>query len=295
MRVVRTVAALREALAEAGAPATRNLAASRPVTVGLVPTMGALHEGHLSLLRAARSAHDLVVLTIFVNPTQFNEASDLAAYPRQEAADLALAETVGTDLVFAPTADEMYPAEFSTTVHVTGPLTDTLEGASRSSSHFDGVATVVSKLLLAALPDAAYFGQKDAQQLLVIRRVVRDLTIPVDIIACPTSREPDGLARSSRNVRLTPTDRDRAAAIPRALEAVRDAVAAGVVGVDELRERAREVLAVGAIHPEYLAFVEPETLHPVRMIEGEVLCALAARVGDVRLIDNVVLEPSAAP
>lgn len=295
MRVVRTVAALREALAEVGAPVTRNLATGRSASVGLVPTMGALHEGHLSLLRAARSAHDVVVLTIFVNPTQFNEATDLAAYPRQEATDLALAETVGTDLVFAPNAKEMYPAAFATTVHVTGPLTETLEGASRSSSHFDGVATVVSKLLLAVLPDAAYFGQKDAQQLLVIRRAVHDLTIPVEIVACATSREPDGLARSSRNVRLTPTDRDRAAAIPRALDTVRAAVAAGVLEVDELRERARAVLAVGAIHPEYLAFVEPETLQPVRMIEGEVLCALAARVGDVRLIDNVVLEPPTAP
>lgn len=290
MRVVRTISELRLGVAKA-----RQAAGDEPFSVGMVPTMGALHEGHLSLLRAAKAANRFVVLTVFVNPTQFNESQDLAAYPRQEAADIELAESVGTDLFFAPSAGEIYPAEFATTVRVSGPLTETLEGASRSASHFDGVATVVSKMLLTVLPERAYFGQKDAQQLLVIRRMVKDLGIPVEIVACPTVREADGLAMSSRNARLEPTDRERAAAIPRALRAIEAAVALGEHRVDQLREIGRAELATGAIHPEYLAFVEPESLTPVRTIRGESLCALAARVGDVRLIDNVVLRPATVP
>lgn len=279
MRVARTVAELREMLGDED-------------DRGLVPTMGALHEGHLSLLREARSRHRSVVLSIFVNPTQFGDAADLAAYPRDEASDLALAESAGVDVVFAPEAGEMYPDGFATSVRVSGPLTETLEGAGRGSAHFDGVATVVSKLIIAAAPRAAYFGQKDAQQLLVVRRMVADLGLPVRIVACPTSREPDGLARSSRNVRLSAEDRERALAIPRALEAAAAGLAQGERSVDALRARAEEVLLAADITPEYLAFVEPDTLEPVRDIEQPVLCALAARVGSVRLIDNTALRPA---
>ena len=278
MRIARTVAELREMLH--GDP-----------DIGLVPTMGALHEGHLSLIRCARDAHRVVVVSIFVNPTQFGDAADLDAYPRDEARDLELTRAAGVDVVFAPAAREMYPDGFATTVRVSGPLTASLEGAGRGSAHFDGVATVVAKLLIATAPRAAYFGQKDAQQLLVVRRMVADLRLPVDIVACPTSREAGGLARSSRNVRLSPADRERALALPRALEATAAAVAQGAHDVDDLRARALEVLLAAELAPEYLAFVEPDTLEPVREVVAPTLCALAVAVGDVRLIDNTVLDP----
>lgn len=278
MIVVRTVAELRAALAP-----------RRAGTIGFVPTMGALHEGHATLLRAARAADDAVVMSIFVNPTQFNEQADLAAYPRTEAADLALAEAEGVDVVFAPDAAEMYPAGFATTVSVTGPIAETLEGAERGRGHFDGVATVVTKLLLAALPDRAYFGAKDAQQVAVIRRFVADLGLPVEIVVCPTSRDADGLARSSRNTRLSAEERSRALAIPRALGAVKDAAAQGIADTGALRARAVAVLEAAGIRSEYLAFVDPETLAPAAVVEGPVLVAIAARVGATRLIDNIVI------
>lgn len=278
MIVVRTVADLRAALIP-----------RRHGTVGLVPTMGALHEGHATLLRAARASDATVVMSLFVNPTQFDEQADLAAYPRTEAADLALAETEGVDIVFAPDAAEMYPAGFSTTVSVAGPVAETLEGAERGRAHFDGVATVVTKLLLAALPDHAYFGAKDAQQVAVIRRFVADLGIPVEVVVCPTSRDADGLARSSRNTRLDPDERSRALAIPRALDAVRDAAARGLTDTGALRARAAEELEAAGIHPEYVAFVDPETFAPVAAVGQPVLVAIAARVGATRLIDNTVI------
>ncbi|MFA5606241.1 MAG: pantoate--beta-alanine ligase [Leucobacter sp.] len=280
MKIVRTIAELRAALAV-------ERRASR--SVGFVPTMGALHEGHLSLVAAARAADDVVVASIFVNPTQFNESSDLAAYPRQEETDVALAEAAGVDLVFAPDEQELYPDGFSTAVRVTGPITETLEGAHRGSAHFDGVATIVAKLLIAVLPDRAYFGQKDAQQLLVVRRMVADLGIPSDIVACPTSRDPDGLARSSRNVRLSAADRERALAIPRALEAVARAVGEGSLATRDLLDLAERVLAEGDLDVEYVACVDPETFAAVENVGESVLCAIAARVGDVRLIDNALL------
>ena len=282
MIVVRTVADLRAALR-----------GRRGGSIGLVPTMGALHEGHATLLRAARSADDTVVMTIFVNPAQFNEQSDLAAYPRTEEADLALAEAEGVDVVFAPDASEVYPDGFATTVSVSGPIAETLEGAERGRAHFDGVATVVTKLLLAALPDHAYFGAKDAQQVAVIRRFVADLGILVSVVVCPTSRDADGLARSSRNTRLSPDERSRALAIPRALTAVTDAAAAGVRRSDALRERALDVLAEGLIQLEYVAFVDPETFAPVSSVDRPTLVAIAARVGATRLIDNAVIPPVA--
>ena len=278
MIVVRTVADLRAALRE-----------RRGGSIGLVPTMGALHEGHATLLRAARATDDTVVMTIFVNPAQFNEQSDLAAYPRTEEADLALADAEGVDVVFAPDASEVYPDGFATTVSVTGPIAETLEGAERGRAHFDGVATVVTKLLLAALPDHAYFGAKDAQQVAVIRRFVADLGIPVDLVICPTSRDADGLARSSRNTRLSPGERARALAIPRALQEVTDAASAGIADTEALRARALAALEAAGIHAEYVAFVDPITFAPVAVADAPVLVAIAARVGSTRLIDNTVL------
>jgi len=278
MIVVRTVAELRGALSS-----------RRDGSIGLVPTMGALHEGHATLLRAARATDATVVMSIFVNPTQFTEQADLAAYPRTEGADLTIAEAEGVDVVFAPDAAEVYPTGFATSVSVAGPIAETLEGAERGRAHFDGVATVVTKLLLASLPDHAYFGAKDAQQVAVIRRFVGDLGIPVEIVVCPTSRDADGLARSSRNVRLTPDERSRALAIPRALDAVRDAAARGFADTGALRARALEELEAAGIHPEYVAFVDPDTFAPVAAVAGPVLVAVAARVGATRLIDNTVI------
>ncbi|GAA2009050.1 pantoate--beta-alanine ligase [Microbacterium ulmi] len=280
MRIVRTVADLRAALA--GARAGR---------IGFVPTMGALHEGHLSLLRAARAENETIVLSIFVNPTQFDEAADLTAYPRTEDRDVELAASAGVDVVFAPDASEMYPAGFATTVSVSGRIAETLEGAHRGRAHFDGVATVVVKLLLAVLPDTAYFGAKDAQQVVVVRRAVADLGIAAKIAVRPTSRDDDGLARSSRNARLSPDERRRAAAIPRALGAIRDAAAAGETDAAALRARGLDVLAGAGIDPEYLAVVDPDTLEPMQVVDRRALVAVAARAGPTRLIDNVEIDP----
>lgn len=288
MNIVRTISELQEAL--------RVARAAGVASVGLVPTMGALHEGHLSLVRAADSDTDYVVVSIFVNPTQFDESADLAAYPRQEAQDAELAESGGADLIFAPSVAEMYPSGHATTVHVESTLTTVFEGSRRGSAHFDGVATVVAKLLLAVMPERAYFGQKDAQQLRVVQRMVKDLGIPTRIVGCPTSRDADGLARSSRNVRLTPDQRQRALAIPRALAAVQAAVTSGEDDAARLRALAVAELAgssspdVGVgIDPEYVAIVDSDTFMPLDILIGPALCAIAARVGDVRLIDNVHL------
>ncbi|WP_081317479.1 pantoate--beta-alanine ligase [Microbacterium testaceum] len=278
IRIVRTIADLRAALSP-----------HRGETIGFVPTMGALHEGHLSLLRTARSENATVVLSIFVNPTQFGEAADLAAYPRTEEADVALAAEAGTDLVFAPSPAEMYPAGFATSVSVAGAITGTLEGAVRGRSHFDGVATVVAKLLLAVQPDRAYFGAKDAQQVVVVRRMVSDLGIPVEIVARPTSRDDDGLARSSRNTRLSAEERDVAAVIPRALRAAQDAFASGIRDPHRLTTVVRDELAGAGLEPEYVEAVDADSLEPIATAETPALLALAVRVGEVRLIDNVVL------
>jgi pantoate--beta-alanine ligase len=280
MRTIRTVAELRAALREPRR-------AGR--TIGLVPTMGALHEGHLSLVRAARAENELVVVSLFVNPAQFNESSDLAAYPRDEARDARLAEGGGADILFAPPVEEVYPAGFATTVRVAG-LTEPLEGEHRGPSHFEGVATVVTKLLNMAQPDVAYFGQKDAQQAAVIRRLVADLDIPVRIATCPTIREPDGLALSSRNVHLTGADRERALALSKGLQAARDAVAGGERDPDAVAAAGRAAMAALGVEAEYLALVRPDDLRPVDRVEGDVLVAVAARVGPTRLIDNTILH-----
>jgi pantoate--beta-alanine ligase len=261
-------------------------------TIGLVPTMGALHEGHLSLIRRARAECDFVVVSLFVNPAQFNERSDLDRYPRSEARDVALASDAGADVLFAPPADEVYPPGFATAVEVFG-VTDRLEGAARGSEHFRGVSTVVTKLLGMAMPDVAYFGQKDAQQVIVIRRLVADLNLPVRIQTCPTVREPDGLAMSSRNARLNAAERMRAPALGEALRAAARRAAEGERSAHVLLDAARAALSARGVEPEYLELVDPETLATCDELEREALLALAARVGETRLIDNAILRPSA--
>jgi pantoate--beta-alanine ligase len=282
---VRTVAELRAALS----PARRE-----GRTVGLVPTMGALHEGHLSLIRQARRQCDVVVVSVFVNPAQFNDSSDLDRYPRHEDGDAVLAAEAGADLLFAPSSEEVYPPGFATSVEVLG-ITDHLEGAARGSGHFRGVTTVVTKLLCMALPDLAYFGQKDAQQAVVVRRLVTDLNLPVRIEVCPTVREPDGLAMSSRNVLLDADARARAEALPAALAAARRLAADGERSIEALLGAAREAMQRFDVSPEYVALVDPQTLEPLEELSRDGLLAIAARLGDVRLIDNELLQPSHAP
>jgi pantoate--beta-alanine ligase len=277
MRTVRTVADVRAAVAEAPRP------------VGLVPTMGALHEGHLALIGAAREQCATVVVSLFVNPAQFDEQSDLAAYPRDEERDAALAAEAGADLLFAPPVDEVYPAGFATTVSVAG-LTETLEGEIRGRAHFDGVATVVTKLFNMVGPDVAFFGRKDAQQAAVIRRFVRDLDIPVRVETVQTVREPDGLALSSRNVHLAGDDRERALALSRALQAAEAAATRGERDAGAIRAAALQAMTDFGVEPEYLALVSPETLAPVASVDGDVLVAVAARVGSTRLIDNTLIH-----
>jgi pantoate--beta-alanine ligase len=259
--------------------------------IGLVPTMGALHEGHLSLVRAARSECDVVVVSLFVNPAQFNEAADLAAYPRDEERDARLAGEAGADVLFAPPVDEVYPPGFATTVRVAG-LTEHLEGEHRGSGHFEGVATVVAKLLNMVGPDVAYFGQKDAQQAAVIRRLVADLDLPVRIAVCPTIRDEDGLALSSRNVHLRGADRERAVALKRALDAATAAVAAGERDAAAIGRAGRAAMAELGVEPEYFAVVGRDDLLPVETVEDDVLIAVAARVGATRLIDNTIVSPN---
>jgi pantoate--beta-alanine ligase len=254
--------------------------------------MGALHDGHLSLVRRARDENDLVVVSLFVNPTQFGPNEDLESYPRDEARDSELAAGAGADILFAPPADEVYPRGFSTTIHIAG-ITDVLDGAHRGAHHFDGVATVVTKLFQMVAPDAAYFGQKDAQQVLVIRRLVRDLDMPVRIVACPIVREADGLAMSSRNVYLDPAAREQATALNRALEAAEAVVRSGETGADAVIAAAREVLARSGIEPEYLELRSPDDLAQLDRVGGGALLAVAAQVGKARLIDNRILEATA--
>ena len=284
MRTVSTVAELRAELT----PARR-----RGETVGLVPTMGALHDGHLSLVRAARSQCDVVVVSLFVNPAQFNEAADLVAYPRDPAGDAELLAAEGTDVLFAPSVEEVYPTGFATTVSV-GALTERLEGASRGRAHFDGVTTMVSKLFNMVGPDVAYFGQKDAQQALVIRRMARDLNLPLTIEVRPTVRDADGLALSSRNALLSPTERERATSLSRALAVMAEAAQAGERDGERLLAPARDELLGSGVSPEYLELVDPDTLEPVTDVRGETLAVIAARLGSTRLIDNIVIHPVAA-
>jgi pantoate--beta-alanine ligase len=260
-------------------------------SVGLVPTMGYLHEGHLSLLRAARAECDVVVMSLFVNPTQFGPGEDLGRYPRDEERDAELAAEAGIDLIYAPPVEEVYPEGFSTFVEV-GGLTEVLCGdpTRRGPGHFRGVTTVVAKLLNTVVPDVAYFGQKDAQQVTAIRRMVRDLDMQVRIEALPIVREPDGLAMSSRNAYLSPAERERATALSRALRTVEEWVRAGS-SLPAALEAGRGELAAAGLEPEYLEARDAENLQPAAELDGRpVLIALAAQVGGARLIDNVELR-----
>jgi len=278
--VIRTVA---------GTLAAGDAVRTKGGTVGLVPTMGAFHEGHRSLIRRARHECGFVVVSIFVNPLQFGDPADLAAYPRDEGRDLAMADELGVDVVFAPPLEEMYPdGEPEVTVDP-GPIAERLEGVSRPG-HLRGVATVVAKLFHAAGPGRAYFGEKDAQQLAMVRRMASDLSFPVEIVACPTVREPDGLAMSSRNARLTPAQREAAGCLFLALSEAAEMTAAGERDPAKLvAAMAREIGATPEARLDYAAVVDDRTFEEVREIEGPARALVAARFGEVRLIDNLLL------
>jgi pantoate--beta-alanine ligase len=252
--------------------------------------MGFFHDGHLALFRRAREQCDVVVVSLFVNPSQFGAGEDLDAYPRDAARDAALAEAEGVDVLFAPAVEEVYPPGFDTTVAV-GDLTRVLDGApeARGPGHFAGVTTVVTKLLNMVDPEVAYFGQKDAQQALVIRRLVRDLDMPVRIEVCPTVRDPDGLALSSRNAYLSPAERERALGLSRALQAAEAEVARGRVESEPVLAAALAQLEAHGIEPEYLELRSTTDLSPVERVNGSTLLAVAAQVGRARLIDNTIL------
>jgi pantoate--beta-alanine ligase len=280
MRTIRRVSELRSALAPL-----------RGRRIGLVPTMGFFHEGHLSLMGHARADCDVVVVSLFVNPAQFGPAEDLEAYPRDEARDSSLAEEHGVDFLFAPPVQEVYPPGFSTFVAVEG-LTDVLEGdpGRRGAAHFRGVTTVVTKLFNMVGPDVAYVGQKDAQQALVLRKMARDLDMPVEVRVLPTVRDPDGLALSSRNAYLSDEDRARAAAISRALRAAEAAVSEGRRDAVDVLAAARRELDAAGIEPDYLELRSADDLSPAARVNGgRTLLAVAARVGRARLIDNTIL------
>jgi len=280
MKVVTTVAAM---------GAERDAMAG---TVGFVPTMGYLHEGHLSLVRRSRQDCDHTVVSIFVNPTQFGPNEDFERYPRDTQRDLELLSALGVDVVFMPTVEEMYPPGFDDWVEVRGPLTERLEGAARPG-HFRGVTTVVARLFRIVRPHRAYFGQKDAQQLRVVRRMVEELGLPVQIVAMPTVREPDGLAMSSRNVYLSQEERERALALSRSLALARRMVMEeGVRDAEKVRQAVRQMVAqTPGVELEYVSVSDEATFQEVDEINGPVLVLLAARVGATRLIDNVVLVP----
>ncbi|HEY3522821.1 MAG TPA: pantoate--beta-alanine ligase, partial [Candidatus Limnocylindrales bacterium] len=276
-RVLRTRAELREALA----------AAPRPI--GLVPTMGWLHEGHRSLMRRARTESRTTVATIFVNPRQFNEAADFEQYPRNEARDLAICEEEVVDLVWVPPVAEVYPPGFDTTVRV-GAIAEPLEGAARPG-HFDGVATVVAILFSLVGAERAYFGQKDAQQVMVIRRMARDLAIGTEVVACPTVREPDGLAVSSRNVHLSADERAAAPVLRRALVAACDAYQGGERSAERLRRIMRDALTSEPLaDADYVSVADGRTLRELDAVEPPALLSLAVRFGATRLIDNEPIE-----
>jgi pantoate--beta-alanine ligase len=277
VQTVRTSEELARALGE--------LRASR--TIALVPTMGALHAGHMALVEEAQRRADRVVATIFVNPLQFGAGEDLSRYPRREAEDAQMLEAAGCDLLWMPSADDIYPDGFATTVHVSG-VSERWEGEARPG-HFDGVVTVVARLLLAVGPDAAVFGEKDFQQLAVISRMVTDLRIPVDVVAVPTVREPDGLALSSRNAYLTADERARAAALPKALAGAQMQVRARVPVGEALRDAKQALVDAGFLRIDYFALVDAATLAPLDSPEGEMRLIAAAVIGSTRLIDNLAV------
>jgi pantoate--beta-alanine ligase len=282
MQILSTVEDMREAC-------RRERVASGKL--GLVPTMGALHEGHLSLIRAARRECDVVAVSIFVNPTQFAPSEDFALYPRTFETDCALLEREGVELVFAPSVEEMYPKVAATTFVDVGELGERLDGQFRAG-HFRGVATVVAKLFHIVSPDLAFFGQKDAAQVAVLRAMVRDLNFPLQLVVCPTVREPDGLAMSSRNRYLTPEQRAEALVLWRSLAAARGLADAGTYDANVLRESMMHVLRSSpGVRVEYADVVHPDTLLPLADVRDGALVAVAAYVGATRLIDNLVLAP----
>lgn len=259
-------------------------------TLGLVPTMGALHEGHLSLVRRAAEENDSVVVWVFINPKQFNDAKDFSGYPRDLEADVAQLESLGVDYLLSPPLKEVYPDDFQTTVAVTG-LTLPLEGAARPG-HFLGVTTVVAKLFCLTQPTRSYFGQKDAQQSLVISRMAEDLGMLNEVVICPIVREKDGLAMSSRNALLSPEQRAAAPAVHRALQAAREGLVAGEQMGEALKNRMKDVLAMEPLaEVEYVSLAHPQTLEEVEWMEGPALASLAVKFGEIRLIDNLLLEP----
>lgn len=283
MKVARTKAELRHALGEERDGGR---------TVGLAPTMGSLHEGHLSLLRAARERADVVVMSLFVNPAQFGQGEDMESYPRDEGRDLELAEAEGVDLAYVPDAAEVYPSGFATSVEVAGDLANVLCGdpTRRGAAHFRGVTTVVAKLLNTVLPDFAFFGQKDAQQAAVIARMAADLDFGTEIVVMPTVREADGLAMSSRNAYLDADDRRRAVALSRSLQAVEAAAGGGQADTAAALDAGRAELTQAGVEPEYLEARYADTLASAETFNGRpVLVAVAARVGNARLIDNTVI------
>ncbi|MBN2720526.1 MAG: pantoate--beta-alanine ligase [Proteobacteria bacterium] len=257
--------------------------------IGFVPTMGFLHRGHSSLMEKAREENDALVVSIFVNPTQFGPGEDYEAYPRDVEKDQALCQKVGTDLLFSPSPSGMYPSGFGTAVSVSG-ITEGLCGASRPG-HFDGVCTVVAKLLNIVCPHRAYFGLKDYQQFQVVRRMARDLDIDTEIVGLPTVREPDGLAMSSRNAYLTPGERKAALTLFQALQWARKMVEGGILEAGTIEERVREmILSTNGASIDYVSVVDAEELSPVKIIRDRALLALAVRLGKARLIDNIILE-----
>jgi pantoate--beta-alanine ligase len=256
--------------------------------VALVPTMGALHQGHLDLVTASRRIADRVIATIFINPMQFNDPADLAAYPRTEQADIAKLEASGCDAVWIPTAEQLYPPDFATTVSVAG-VSERWEGAHRPD-HFLGVATVVAKLFIAAMPDSAVFGEKDWQQLQVIKRMAADLGLPIRVHGYPTVRDPDGLAMSSRNARLGPDERKQALALPRTLETAAKQIAAGKPVRHALAEAKQALVDAGFLKIDYVALVDAATLEPLSEPAGEMRLIAAATIGGTRLIDNVAVK-----
>jgi pantoate--beta-alanine ligase len=257
-------------------------------SVALVPTMGALHAGHMTLVAAAKKRAERAVASIFVNPAQFGEGEDFGRYPRREAEDLSMLEQAGCDLVWLPSVHDVYPPGFATTVSVSG-VSERWEGEARPG-HFDGVATVVAKLLLSVRPDVALFGEKDFQQLAVIRRMVSDLSIPVEIVGVPTVREADGLALSSRNTYLSPQEREHAAALPRALEAARVAIRDGMPVAEALQRGKQSLVDAGFVRIDYFALVDAATLEPLEQPADRMRLIAAAMIGTTRLIDNIAVD-----
>lgn len=277
MQIVRTSEELAESVAKL----------KHEGTLALVPTMGALHSGHLALIAEAKRRADKVVATIFVNPTQFAPGEDLDRYPRREEQDAQMLEQAGCDLLWMPSVDAIYPQGFATTIHVSG-VSERWEGEARPG-HFDGVATVVAKLLLGVRPDVAVFGEKDFQQLAVIRRMVADLNIPVEIVGLPTVREDDGLALSSRNAYLSEDERGRAATLQKALAEARDAIRGGEDVGSALRKSKQALIDAGFLKIDYVALVDAANLEPLEKPHGEMRLIAAATIGMTRLIDNIAV------